>query len=458
MGELFELDLARMSQSISAGQVSPTELVASILERVAKCEPFISAFAEIWADDAMESAKRAEQQIRTSGPVSPLHGIPVALKDLYDVAGRRTGCGSRVMEGHVANADSWMTTRLEALGAVLVGKTQTHEFAFGVMTPRSRNPWSTEHSPGGSSGGSGAAVASGEIPLAFGTDTGGSIRGPATHCGVVGLKPTFGVLPTTGIVPCSWSLDHSGPIARRVGDVRLAYDTLLNSTPPDDAPGEYRIGVPTNYFFERVHPDVTEAVLTALTRITSDHVRLVEIEVPDPDLYLSILFGIAVPEIGAFHERLLRTSRHLYGADVLPVIDAGTRFPARLYIDSLRARESIRRHWLDLFRAERLHAVAAPTHPATAPLQGTSHIHWPDGIAEPVNEAYSRLTCPANITGFPAISVPCGSDRAGLPIGMQIIGLPNTEPLIIDIAELVEETSNRVDLLPVNPDPLRRSA
>ena len=445
----YEMTLASAAEAVRERRLSPVELVDSVLARIDEVEPELSAYAAVTADRARRAARRAEREAADGRPLSPVHGTAVALKDLIDVAGLPTGAGSRVRAGHRAEADSVVAERLAAAGTALVGKAHTHEFAYGLTTPQTRNARDRDRVAGGSSGGSAVAVASGAATFALGTDTGGSIRVPAALNGVVGLKPTFGLVPLRGVTPLSWSLDHVGPITRTVRDAALALSALAPewtpgpsgaagaADPDGGAPLEgLRVGVPRNYFFDRVDADVEAAVRRATERLVGLGARPVEVEIPMGRYVQAAHWGLMVPEASAYHEPTLRTDPDRYGPDVRALLEAGTAVTAADHLRAQRARTMTARAWARLFTAVDL--VAAPTVPVTAVRAGQEEVAWPDGTSEGVADAYVRLCAPANLTGGPALTLPVGRDRRGLPIGMQLIGAPGQDGVLLRAGEAYE--------------------
>ncbi|MFD8997540.1 amidase [Streptomyces abikoensis] len=436
--EPYELSLAEAAEAIAAGGLSPTELTGSVLDRIDAVEPSLNAYVAVVADAARRDAAAAEREIAAGRRRGPLHGIPMALKDLIDVAGLPTTASSRVREHHVAERDSTVAARLTEAGAVLLGKTHTHEFAYGLTTPQTHNARSADRVAGGSSGGSAVAVAAGTATFALGTDTGGSIRVPAALNGVVGLKPTYGLVPVDGVVPLSWSLDHVGPLTRTVGDAGLVLAALTGgeAAGPGDVAGA-RVGVPRNHYFERVTPEVAEAVRAATARLADLGARLVDVEIPMAEHVQGTQWGLMVPEASSVHEETLRTSPELYTPEVRLLLEAGEHVLAGDYLRAQRARALMRQEWARLF-AE-VDVVAAPTVPMVAARADQPAVAWPDGTIESVSDAYVRLSAPANITGAPALSLPVGLDGAGLPIGMQLIGRPFGEATLLGVGLAVEE-------------------
>ncbi|MGW4849369.1 amidase [Nocardia brasiliensis] len=450
----YELTLADASAAMHAGRLSPVELVDSILDRIEHVEPLLGAYVTVTADRARAAAQQAEREIAQRRSRGALHGIPVALKDLIDVAGLPTTASSRVRTGHRAEADSAVAARLAEAGTALLGKTHTHEFAYGLTTPQTRNAWNPERVAGGSSGGSAVAVAAGAATFALGTDTGGSIRVPAALNGVVGLKPTYGLVSRHGVTALSWSLDHVGPVTRTVADAALALTALAGPDPRDatslshtadyrlDADIDLRglrIGVPVNYYFDRIETAVETAVRTAIDHLSGLGAELVEIEIPMARYIKAIQWGLMVPEASAVHEHSLRSAPDLYGPDVRNLLEAGMFLPAADYLRAQRARTLLREAVIRLF--DDVDLIAAPAVPATAARAGQDEFHWPDGTVETVADAYVRLSAPANITGIPAMTIPAGHDPAGLPIGMQLMTRPLGEPVLLRAGHAYERTT-----------------
>ncbi|SFJ28706.1 aspartyl-tRNA(Asn)/glutamyl-tRNA(Gln) amidotransferase subunit A [Amycolatopsis sacchari] len=438
-----ELTLAAAADAVRTRALSPVELVDSVLACVEEVEPRLNAYVAVTAERAREAARQAEREITGGEYRGPLHGIPVGLKDLIDVAGLPTTGSSRVRAGHRAEADSVVAACLADAGAVLIGKTHTHEFAYGLITPQTANARDPGRIAGGSSGGSAVAVAAGMATFALGTDTGGSIRVPAALNGVVGLKPTYDLVPRDGVVSLSWSLDHVGPITRTVEDAALVLPVLTGGRPAtvDGGLAGLRVGVPRNYYFEHVDPEVEAAVRQAIERMESLGAVLVEVEVPMTRYVQAIQWGLMVPEATAYHERTLRTVPELYAADVRVLLEAGVLLPAGDYLRAQRARALLRREWLRML--EPVDVLAAPAVPLTAVPSGQDSVTWPDGTVESVSDAYVRLSAPANITGLPSLTVPVGADSAGLPIGLQLLGWPLAEPLLFRVGRAWELTLER---------------
>lgn len=459
----YELSLAVAAREIRARRLSPVELVDSVLDRIEQVEPHVAAYVAVSADQARRTAREAEREAAHGSCRGPLHGIPAGLKDVIDVVGVSTTASSRTRAGHRAASDSTVAESLRAAGAILIGKTHTHEFAYGLTTPQTNNAWDQERIAGGSSGGSAVAVASGAATFALGTDTGGSIRVPATLNGVVGLKPTYGLVPRHGVTSLSWSLDHVGPITRTVDDAALVLTAIAGHDPRDPAsvavPGaDYRpspepdltgvrVGVPRTYYFEHVDAEVAAAVRRALAQLEALGARLIDIDIPMTRYIQATQWGLMVPEATAYHEGTLRTVPELYQADVRILLEAGELMGAGDHLRAQRARTLMRDAWARIL--EEVDVIAAPAVPMAAVPSGQETVTWPDGTVESVSDAYVRLSSPANITGVPALSVPVGRDTAGMPIGMQLLGRPFAERTLLRVGHAYERTQPARSLAPV---------
>lgn len=452
----LNLSLAQASKAVETQALSPVELVDAALERISVREPQINAFVSVWADAARQHALEAERDIARGQYRGPLHGIPVALKDLFDVAGQPTSASSRIRAEHRATAHSAVAHALLRGGAILMGKTHTHEFAFGLTTPQTRNPLDQQRTPGGSSGGSAAAVAYGGAWAAMGTDTGGSIRVPAALCGLVGFKPSYGLVSRHGVVPLAWSLDHAGPIARTVDDVRLMLQTVAGFDARDPASRDVplsqatrlapsgmeglRVGIPRNYYFDRLAAPVATAVMRAAQHLRQRGAELIDVDVPLADYLIPTQWGLMVAEAASVHARDIRRSAPLYGEDVRTLLEAGQLLPAGDYLKAQRARRLIAQQWKALFGE--IDFLLAPTVPQTAANVAQEMFAWQDGSQESVAEAYVRLCAPANVTGLPALTVPFGHDHQGLPVAVQVIGRAWDDARVLDVGGVIEEVNH----------------
>ena len=446
----WQLTLTESAAEQASGRLSSVELVGSVLDRIEAVDAKVGAFRVVLGEEALAQARACDAE-RSAGRVrGPMHGLPVAVKDVIDVAGQATTGSSRAYADRVAQHDAHCVTRLRAAGAVIVGKTETHELALGVITPTTRNSRDLSRIPGGSSGGSGAAVAAGTGALALGTDTGGSVRIPASLCGVVGLKPSYGRVSNSGLMPTAWSLDTIGPIARDVPDAALALMVLAGHDSRDpvslDLPAaDYRagldrgvdglvLGLATGFFAARVQPAVTEAVTAAAEALARCGATVRPVELPAGEYTLA--FSLARPEAAAVHARVLRERPHLLQPSTREALEQGSLVLAVSYVDALRARARIAAMWRTAF--DGLDAVLLPATPATAVPAADPVVRWEDGVVETASSCYGRFNRAANLTGQPALSIPCGHDRDGLPIGLQIIGRPFDEATVLRIGRAYE--------------------
>jgi aspartyl-tRNA(Asn)/glutamyl-tRNA(Gln) amidotransferase subunit A len=453
------LSMTEAAAKLRAGELSPVDLTKDCLGRIHANEPALNAYVTVTDELAMETARTTETEIAAGNLRGPLHGIPVCIKDLCDMAGLPTTASSKVRHDHFAEADSAVVARLKGAGAVIVGKTHTHEFAYGISTPTTRNPWNTNHIPGGSSGGTGATVAACGCFAGVGSDTGGSIRIPAALCGVVGLKPSYGRVSRAGVTSLSWSLDHVGPLARTVEDAALMLGVLAGYDARDPASVDVpvpdytngirdgiagtRIGVPTNYYFDHMDVDTKGLVEAAIEQLRAAGAEILSVELPMVETYMAVQYGLCLPEASAYHEKTLRERASIYQDDVRSFLEAGELIPATDYIRALRVREKIKQGWAALMTpGTGIDAVVAPTVPAPAAALGQDAFTWPDGSEETITNAYVRHSCPANLTGLPSITVPCGYTAADLPVGIQIIGRPFAEADILRIACAYESLTN----------------
>lgn len=425
---------------------SPIEVVHAALRRIELSDRALHAWVLVDAEHALQAAKQAEQELLNGTDRGPLHGIPVGIKDIFDVAGWPTRCGSAARDDVApAKTNAWAVQALIDSGAVILGKTTTQEFAAGTISPPARNPWDPSRIPGGSSGGSAAAVATGACLGAMGSDTGGSIRIPAAACGVTGFKPAFGQLDVGGVFPLSWSLDTIGPIARTVDDTwlmwnALSYGDAVATSTPDWNDRRPRIGVPRSFFFDSLHPEVSAAVDAAAQRVREAGMTIVESPWPDAAAGRACGFIINRVETAAVHERaaLQEPARFSqYGKDLRLRVAAGRTVSAADYLKATRARAVLRDSMARLLAHYELDAVLAPTLPTTAvdaerlAIEGT-------GLEESVGVAWTRLTMPFNATGQPVLAIPCGLDREGLPVGIQLAGIPGQETALFETTSLVE--------------------
>lgn len=453
------LSLVELLPLLESRELSSRELVQACLARVALAEPLVQAFVTLTPDLALAAAERADQSRALRRPVGPLAGVPVALKDLYLTRGTATTASSRVLAGHDPGVDAAVWERLSAAGAGLLGKTTTHEFAYGTDSRPTRNPWDTRRTPGGSSGGSGAALAARMVPIATGTDTGGSLRIPAAACGVSALRAAHGRISAYGVLPLAPTLDAVGPMARRMLDVALLLRLLAGYDPrdpysrgepvpdyPRTAPRDLtgvRVGLPLDLQWAGADEQLAELCRGGLQTLVDRGATLVEIASPmGSSQVLEAYATVSGAEARHVHRELI-SARELYTPQVLGRLLDGEGTSAADYLDARRLCQLWVQQWRDLLRHARLDAVA---HPA---LDQAPQVVDPDG---PARGPSTRLSLPWSLAGFPALSVPVGLDVRGLPVGLSLAGLPEHEAQLVGLGALVDE---QVALWRREPAPVR---
>jgi aspartyl-tRNA(Asn)/glutamyl-tRNA(Gln) amidotransferase subunit A len=463
VSDIALLPLQAASALIHSRRTSSVDLVRACLDRIARHDRELGAFITLTAESALAEAKRADADLANGVDRGPLHGIPIALKDLYDTAGVRTTGGSRIFADRVPERDSAVVEKLRAAGTVSLGKLNLHEWALGVTNQNPHfgpacNPWDVARIPGGSSGGSAIAVASGFCYFSPGSDTGGSIRIPASLCGVAGLKPTYGRVSLRGVIPLAWTLDHSGPLARTIGDLALALNAMAGHDPfdpssadvasedyaagieGDDGARNVRVIVPTNFFFDDVDPEVDVAVREAARVLASLGASVTEMALPRVDL-LAAQRAILLTDAAAYHREHLRERAADIGSDVLARLRTGQTFTGTDYAQARRDRDELRREWLAVLREHDL--ILSPTTLIPAPPRDGQ-----DAVA--AAQRLTTNTAPFNLTGLPAISIPCGFTRGGLPIGLQLAAGPWREGLLLRVARAYEHATPWHERLPLS--------
>ena len=448
--------IGEAAAGLRARRFSAVDLATAAISRIDRLNPTMRAFITVTAEQALEQARQADRELAMGQDRGPFHGVPVALKDLFYTKGVPTTAGSKVYQNFLPEYNATVVEKLLAAGAVLLGKLNMHEFAYGITSANPhfgavRNPWNPRHSPGGSSGGSAAAVATHMVFMAMGTDTGGSIRIPASFCGTVGLKPTYGRVSRFGVLPLGFSQDHMGPLTRSVRDAALALNAIAGHDPRDPTssrrpvvdyvPGEdcsirgVRIGFPDSFFFERLHEDVESAVRGAIARAQSLGAVIKPVRLPDMDALNAVARIVLLSEASSVAEPFME-DRGQFGPDVLALLDQGRLVPATDYINAQRLRRKMRREFEQVW--QEVDCLIAPATPTPAPRIGDATIRL-GGRDEDVRLASTRLVRCFNALGFPALSLPCGLSASGLPLGMQIVGPAFEEALLLRIGAALED-------------------
>lgn len=423
--------IAQIGAEYRNGSLTPLQVVADAHERIVLRNGLLNAFADSMYDASTFAAQQAERALKRGDDLGPMHGIPIAIKDIIDVAGARTAYGSKVEMPKVAQSDATLVARLRAAGAIILGKTQCLEYAYGFAHPlvgQTNNPLDPARTAGGSSGGSAAAVADGIVPAAIGTDTGGSIRIPAAYCGIVGLKPSFGLVPLNGVFPLSQSLDHAGPITRTVADAAVVLACIAGQGMPLQVLRTLRVGVLRQHFpIDRLNRRVAEVVETALARLGSMTVR--DVSIPALDKVNSVLMDLLLPEASLIHSGLAKHNSGGYAIGTLSQIRAGECILATRYLAARQQQALIRAAVDALF--DQCDVLLSVTVPFTAPFEDP----------EIANESDSEILATgfSNVTGHPSIALPCGMID-GLPVSLQLTGVLGGDAALLSAAMLIERT------------------
>ncbi|MDT8333614.1 amidase [Roseomonas gilardii] len=453
--KLEDLSIAEAGAKLRDGSLTSAALTRHALDRIAKLDGALHAFVLVTEERAMADAARADAELAAGTDRGPMHGIPYALKDIYDTAGIRTTCHSKLLIDNVPAQDSVVAAKLAAGGGVLLGKLATHEFAMGgpsfdLPFPPARNPWNTDHITGGSSSGSGAAVAAGLVRMAMGSDTGGSIRGPAAYCGTVGLKPTYGLISRRGVFPLSYTLDHCGPLTRSVEDAAITTEMLAGFDPLDPASADkpvvdlrtgledgvagLRVGMPRNLYrdAEGLSPEVYDAIERVGQALEAAGAIVEEVTLPDYSLFNACGRVILTAEAFAIHEKDLRERPQDYGELFLMRIVTGAAISSADYIQAQRLRRelsmAVNREALKTYDVL-LTACALGPAPAFADCPPDRPMFWP------------IQTMPFNVTGNPALSMPAGLSASGLPLSAQLVGRPFDEATLLRVGRAVEKAT-----------------
>ncbi|WP_072802439.1 amidase [Rhodococcoides yunnanense] len=453
---------AEINRGVETGEYDPVEIVDAYLDRITAVDPSLESFVIVTADEARAEAVVHREAVRSGVPGGPLRGVPFAIKDLYDAAGHPTRSGSLASSEVPATEDAPTVSALRDAGAILIGKTTTHEYAYGVTTPPTKNPWQLDRVPGGSSGGSGAAVAARLAPIAMGTDTGGSIRIPAALCGVTGIKATYGRVSKRGVTVLSWTLDHAGPLTTTVADAARTLGVLAghDSSDPysaavavpdfgamlDRGVDGLRLGISDTYFCDRLEPGVAAAFENAVRELERAGAIIVPVAFTGVELCPDIVDVVASVEAASFHRSRATERPDLFGPDVVDALRAGNLHSGVAYVDAQRARSVVTAGMNAMFGT--VDVLLSPTIAGTAPLLDSTRTVLGDNEIGVLN-SLNALTVPANVTGMPALTVPAGFDDAGLPVGLQIMTPPFQEALAFAVGQAFQ---SRTDFATAVPD------
>ncbi len=460
MTELCFMTIGELAPLIKDKKISPVELTDSFLGRIEKLDARFNCFITVTADAGHSAARAAEQSIMSGGYRGPLHGIPIALKDLFMTQGIRTTAGSKIFADFIPEADGTVVSRLKAAGAVILGKTNLHEFAWGATSDNPHfgavhNPWDPARIPGGSSGGSAAAIAAGLCVAALGTDTGGSVREPAALCGNFGLKPTYGRVSRHGIFPLSWSLDHAGPMTRNVADAAIllnaiagkdARDPASSGAPvPDftDAIGkpitELKVGIPRDFFFQDVDSEVISCVDAAIAELGRQGISIEPVSIPTIRYAPTLSWVIIGAEAYSNHEQTFKTRYADYGRDIRSNLEIVAFTLANHYLKAQRVRRLLTQEIMAVLK--KVDAIITPTTPVPAIKIGERAFRVGEREIN-VAGGLNRLTSPFNLAGVPALSMPCGFTPSGLPVGVQMVGRPFDEVTLLSLAAAYERSTD----------------
>ncbi len=436
--------IQKIADSLRNRQTTSLALINAALARIEQLNPSLNAFLTVLATAARQRASELDSELSQGTDRGPLHGVPVAVKDLIHMRGVPTTGGSPLFAGSVSDEDAECVKLLGQAGAVIVGKTGLHELAYGITSNNPhfgavRNPCDIQRIPGGSSGGSGAAVGAGIVPMALGTDTGGSIRIPASFCGCVGLKPTFGLVSKRGVLPLGFSLDHIGPLSASVEDAAITLN-VLGTRQQDYRPGKVaglqgiRVGRPSNFYFDRLAPSVRARVDRSFELAASLGAEVIHLKVPDVEEWNAVARVVLLAEASAALEPHL-SRRDQFAPDVLTLLDQGRLLPATLYVQAQRVRSRLVSEMDAVWN--QVDCLFTATTPTTAPEIGATHIDV-GGLSEDVRLATTRLVRGINLLGVPALSLPCGADPGGLPVGLQVIAPAFGEKQLLRIGSALE--------------------
>src|SRR5712691_7147687 len=460
--DLLNLTIAQAAPRLERRELSPVELTEAMLQRIAAVNTQLNAYITVCAQQARDVAQATERMIRAGYYLGPLHGIPIALKDNIYTRGVRTTAGAKILADFVPDEDATVAARLKRAGAVIIGKTNLHEFAWGGTTDNPhygtcRNPWNPERFPAGSSGGSGAAVAARTCLGALGTDTGGSIRLPAAVNGIVGIRPTIGRVSNHNVVPLAWTMDTVSPMTRTVEDCVLMFEVIAGHDPLDDQSAQVpvsdyrseltrgvrglRVGLIRDYSLAHVQPAVGDTIRAAVTTLESLGVQVEEIAMPSIHGNISAQLTIESCEPSTYHQEWLRTRAAEYGDDVRTLLELGEMYLATHYLQAQRYRSLLRKEFLEGFK--RVDVFVTPTLPFSATPCAATEVVIEGNRKEDMLSAIMQFTGVPSLAGLPALSLPVGFDPDGLPVGMQVIGRPFDEGTLFRVGHFFFSSTSR---------------
>ncbi|MCO7174883.1 amidase [Sporolactobacillus kofuensis] len=450
MDHLFFEDIRKISLQLKSGSISSVEITEKMLDRIHKLDPALNAYIQVMDGSALEQAKKADDEIIRGNIRGPLHGVPIAIKDIFETKGSITTAGSKVLSKWKPAQDAVVVSKLKDAGAVIIGKTNLHEFAMGSTTENphygpTRNPWNLTKIPGGSSGGSAVAVAAGMCYGALGTDTGGSIRLPSSLCGIVGLKPTFNLVNRKGCVPLSWSFDHIGPMARTVDDCALILQVIVDPKMIQNhgldlsienihtiKHRSIKIGICKEYFFDGIEEEIQMIVEQAMYDLEAIGIQFIDIKIPGIAEGLNAQKIISKSEAYTFHKNTFEKYPNDFGKDVQFRLNSGSKVLASEYIEAQRVRRSFLENVKEAMKE--CDYILSPTHSITPFDVGER------SPEESINNIFDLGKTPiGNLLGYPVLTVPCGFSSKKLPVGMQIIGKPYSEDQLLSIGKHYEE-------------------
>jgi aspartyl-tRNA(Asn)/glutamyl-tRNA(Gln) amidotransferase subunit A len=458
---LEELSLKEASDLIATGEVSSSDLVEATLRRIDALDSALTSYIHVAPDRVRAAGKAADAAIAAGYRLGPLHGIPIAVKDIVAVRGEPMTCGSKVLARNVAEEDATVTAHLRTAGAIFVGRLNMHEFAYGVTTENphygtAHNPWNLDHSAGGSSGGSGVSVAARLCYGALGTDTGCSVRLPASYNGIVGIRPSIGRVSNSGVGTLAWTLDTVGPMTRTVEDCALMLKVMAGHDLRDGQTAlvpvpDYleqmkrgldgvRLALIEDYSLTGLHPDVARAMEQALADLEKAGATIIELPIPELEPAISALLTVDIAEPSAYHAEWLRSRGASYGADVRGLLQLGELYLASHYIQAQRYRTVISEHFANVLA--RADVIITPTVPFTVPKIGQSEVEMPTGDTVDIITAVMKYNALPPLAGLPAMSVPCGFSKNGLPIGMQIVGRGFGEGAVFNVGHAYQQMTS----------------